>query len=94
MADYYTHAIIDAMKKCGWELSMDRCGVGRHARFEIGTWPYPGSKRGVGIGRNQDEAIKNAALDALLGLDAVMPPEIVEAGRKVKLKEAADETRG
>jgi hypothetical protein len=84
MADHYTHAIVDAMKSRGWRLHLDRCGVGRHARFEIGTWPYPGSASGVGIGRTQAEAIKNAALDALLGLDCCLPPEIVKAERKKK----------
>jgi len=84
MADYYTHAIVDAMKKRGWKPYLDRCGIGHHARFELGTWPYPGSKTGVGVGRTQAEAIRNAAFDALLDLDGMNPPEIVAYEKTLK----------
>ena len=84
MADYYTHAIVDAMKKRGWKLHLDRCGIGYHARFEVGKWPYPGSGSGVGVGRTQAEAIRNAALDALLRLDGMTTPEIVAYEKTLK----------
>jgi len=83
MADYYTHAIVDAMKKRGWKPYLDRCGIGHHARFELGTWPYPGSKTGVGVGRTQAEAIRNATLNALLDL-VLTTPEIIAYVKTMK----------